>query len=129
MAKRSHCLLIKNERIHIPHVVNVPCPENVVDADDVLMVEAQQDLDFPQCALAVRLMLKRADFLNGYALVCHVVHGRAEQGEHGKEQKTWLMLHNAQYTHTHTPIVVSETGLIMGSERVLQTSSNAMSHM
>lgn len=68
------------ERIHIPHVVNVSCPENVVDADDILMAETQQDLDFPQCALAVRLVLKGADFLDGNALVRHVVQGRAGQG-------------------------------------------------
>lgn len=55
----------------------MPCPENVVDADDILMVETQQDLDFSQRALAVRLVLKRADFLDGYALGCHVVHSRA----------------------------------------------------
>ena len=67
----------KHERIHIPHVVEYPCPENVVDADDILMVETQQDLDFPQCALAVRLVLKRADFLDGYARACHAVHSRA----------------------------------------------------
>lgn len=68
------------QRIHISHVVNVPCPENVVDTDDILMVETQQDLDFPQCALAVRLVLKRADFLDGYSLACHIVQGRAGWG-------------------------------------------------
>lgn len=75
--KCSDTLPLTHKRIHIPHVVNVSCPENVVDADDILMVETQQDLDFPQRALAIRLMLKRADFLDGYALACHVVHSRA----------------------------------------------------
>lgn len=77
MDKCSETRPVKHGRIHIPHVVNVPCPENVVDADDILMVETQQDLDFPQRALAIRLMLKWADFLDGYALVRQVVQGRA----------------------------------------------------
>ena len=77
----------------------MPCPENVVDADDILMVKTQQDLDFPQCALAVRLVLKGADFLDGNALVCHVVQGRAGRG--GK-YKTALILHTAQSSHTMT---------------------------
>lgn len=37
------------------------------------MVEAQQDLDLPQCALAVGLMLEGADFLDGYACLAHMV--------------------------------------------------------
>lgn len=73
----NETLPVKHKRIHIPHVVNVPCSENVVDADDILMVETQQDLDFSQCALAVSLVLKWADFLDGYSLVCHVVQSRA----------------------------------------------------
>lgn len=65
----------------------MPCPENVVDADDILMVETQQDLDFPQRALAVRLVLERADFLDGDALVSHVVQsGAAETGGCGKRK-------------------------------------------
>lgn len=71
----------------------MPCPENVIDADDVLMVKTQQDLDFPQRALAVGLVLKRADFLDGYTLACHVVQGRAAQG---RKHKTVLMLHESQ---------------------------------
>lgn len=69
------------KRIHIPHVVDVPRPEDVVDADDVLVVEAEQDLDLPQCALAVRLVLKGADFLDGDALAGHVIQCRAAGGE------------------------------------------------
>lgn len=72
------------KRIHIPHVVDVPRPQDVVDADDVLMVEAEQDLDLPQRALAVRLVLEGADFLDGDALVGHVIQrgaaGRRERG-------------------------------------------------
>lgn len=61
------------KRIHIPHVVDVPRPQDVVDADDVLVVEAEQDLDLPQRALAVGLVLEGADFLDGDALAGHVV--------------------------------------------------------
>lgn len=72
------------KRIHIPHVVDVPRPQDVVDADDVLVVEAEQDLDLPQRALAVRLVLEGADFLDGDALVGHVIQrgaaGRRERG-------------------------------------------------
>lgn len=55
----------------------MPCPENVVDADDILVVETKQDLDFSQRALAVCLVLEWADFLDGYALACHVIQSRA----------------------------------------------------
>ena len=41
------------------------------------MVEAEQDLDLPQRALAVRLVLKRADLLDGHTAVGHVVQGGA----------------------------------------------------
>lgn len=74
------------KRIHIPHVVDVPRPEDVVDADDVLVVEAEQDLDLPQRALAVRLVLERADFLDGDALAGHVIQRRAAGGE----QVSWV---------------------------------------
>lgn len=73
----------------------MPCPENVIDANDILMVETQQDLDFSQCTLAVCLVLKWADFLDGDTLVCHIIHGRAGQG---RKYKTGLRLHNAQFT-------------------------------
>lgn len=59
------------------------------------MVETQQDLDLPQCALAVCLVLKGADFLDGYALVRHVVQGRAGCGE--ERHKSGLMLHTAVF--------------------------------
>lgn len=73
----------------------MPCPENVIDTNDILMVETQQDLDFSQCALAVCLVLKWADFLDGDTLVCQVVQGRAGQD---RKHKTGLILHSAQFT-------------------------------
>lgn len=69
-----------NTRIHISHVIDVPCPDDVVDPDDVLVVETQQDLDLPQGALAVRLVLERTDLLDGHAFLRHTVHGRADVG-------------------------------------------------
>lgn len=60
------------------------------------MVETQQDLDFPQRALAVRLVLERADFLDGYALACQVVQSRAEKKGYGKRHRTGVRLHTAQ---------------------------------
>lgn len=78
----------------------MPCPENVVDADDILMVEAQQDLDFPQSALTVRLVLKRADFLDGYALACHVVQSRAGWGGCGKEAQNRSHITTLHNSHT-----------------------------
>lgn len=75
-------------------------PQNVVDVDDVLVAEAQQDLDFPQRALAVGLVLERADLLDGDALVLGVIQGRTdpERGEArgvGREQRAGLILHAA----------------------------------
>lgn len=82
-------------------MVKVPRPENIVDADDVLMVETQQDLDFPQRALAIRLVLEGADFLDGYALVRHVVQSRAGwmEGCGKRHRRTDLILHTARFTH------------------------------
>lgn len=76
---------MKQGRIHISHVLDVACPQDVFDPDDVLVVETQQDLDFPQRALAVRLVLKRADFLDGHTTELKVVRGRAEE-ERSKKQ-------------------------------------------
>lgn len=75
-------------------------PQNVVDVDDVLVAEAQQDLDFPQRALAVGLVLERADLLDGDALVLGVIQGRTdpERGEAigvEREQRAGLILHAA----------------------------------
>lgn len=41
------------------------------------MFEAQQDFDLPQGALAVRLVLERADLLDGHAYLVVPVIGRA----------------------------------------------------
>lgn len=53
------------------------------------MLEAQEDLDLSQGALAVRLVLKRADLLDGHAdLVVPVVGGAAPlKGQEKKKQK------------------------------------------
>lgn len=79
----------------------MPRPEDVVDADDVLVVEAQQDLYFPQRALAVGLVLERADLLDGYALAGHVVQSGAgaERGNTG--QASCYTLRDS-LTHTMT---------------------------
>lgn len=53
-------------RIHIFHLVDGGCTDDVVDADDVLMFEAQQDLYLAESALAVCLVLEWADFLYGH---------------------------------------------------------------
>lgn len=83
-----------HQRIHIPHAVNVLCPQNIIDANDILMAETQQDLDFSQRTLAVCLVLKWADFLDGYTLICHIIQSRAGQGGGGKKHRTDLTLHN-----------------------------------
>lgn len=72
-------------RIHIFHLVNGGGTDDVVDADDVLMFEAQQYLDLPQGSLAVGLVLKRADLLDGHTDVAVVVEGGAveEAGQGG----------------------------------------------
>lgn len=56
----------------------MPGSQDVIDADDVLMAKSEQDLDLPQGALAIRLMLERADFLNGHTQLVNVIIGRAE---------------------------------------------------
>lgn len=54
------------KRIHILHLVNGRRTDDVIDTDDILVFEAQKDLDLSQGALAVRLVLKRADLLDGH---------------------------------------------------------------
>lgn len=94
------------ERIHVLHLVNGGRADDVVDPDDVLMLEAQEDLDLPQGALAVRLVLKRADLLDGHAdLVVPVVGGAAslkgEEIKKTKKQQQKLML-SYRFIHSHT---------------------------
>lgn len=65
-------------RIHVLHLVDGGRADDVVDPDDVLVLEAQEDLNLSQGALAVRLVLKRADLLDSNAdLVVPVVGGAA----------------------------------------------------
>lgn len=76
-------------RIHVLHLVDGGRTDDVVDPDDVLVLEAQEDLDLSQGALAVRLVLKRADLLDGHAdLVVPVVCRAASlTGQKNKNQK------------------------------------------
>lgn len=67
------------KRIHILHLVNSRRTDDVIDTDDVLMFEAQKDLDLPQGALAVRLVLKGADLLDGHTDFVVAVIGRTEE--------------------------------------------------
>lgn len=75
-----HSCLNACERIHILHLVDGGCANNVVDSDDVLMFEAQQDFDLSQGALAVRLVLKGADLLDGNTDLVVPVISRARRG-------------------------------------------------
>lgn len=77
----THCHQTQHKRscrIHILHLVDGRRADDVVDSDDVLMLEAQKDLDLSQGALAVRLVFKGADLLNGHADLVVPVVGRAE---------------------------------------------------
>lgn len=65
------------ERIHIFHLVNGWCADDVVYSDDVLMFEAQKDFDLSQGTLAVCLVLKWADLLNSHTYLVVPVIGRA----------------------------------------------------
>lgn len=58
---------VARKRIHVFHLVYGGRTDDVVDADDVLVFEAQQDLYFAESALAVRLVLEWADLLYGHA--------------------------------------------------------------
>lgn len=64
------------KRIHILHLVNGWGTDDVIDTDDVLVFEAQKDLDLSKCALAVRLVLKWADLLDGHTYFVVPVVGR-----------------------------------------------------
>lgn len=64
-------------RIHILHLLDGRCTDNVVDSDNVLVLEAQKDFDLSQGSLAVGLVLKGADLLDGHAYLVLPVVGRA----------------------------------------------------
>ncbi len=72
-------------RIHIPHTLEATSSQDVIDADDVLMTEPQEDFDLPQGALAVGLVFKRTDLLNGYSELIHMIKSWAA----GKEMEGW----------------------------------------
>lgn len=84
------------ERIHVLHLVNGWRADNVVDSDDVLVFEAQEDFDLSQGALAVRLVLKRADLLNGHTDLVVPIISRAG-------------LLKTQSQQLNTDVVISET--------------------
>lgn len=75
------------KRIHVLHLVNGWRANDVVDPDDVLMLEAQEDFDLSQGALAVRLVLKRADLLDGHADLVVPVVGRAASLKRERKKK------------------------------------------
>lgn len=64
-------------RIHILHLLDGRCTDNVVDSDNVLVLEAQKDFDLSQGSLTVGLVLKGADLLDGHAYLVLPVVGRA----------------------------------------------------
>ena len=54
------------DNVDITETVDVDWTEDVADIDDILVLEPVEDLDLPEGSLAVSLMLKRADLLDGY---------------------------------------------------------------
>ena len=53
------------DNVDITETVDVDWTEDVADIDDILVLEPVEDLDLPEGSLAVSLMLKRADLLDG----------------------------------------------------------------
>ena len=53
------------DNVDITETVDVDWTEDVADVDDILVLEPVEDLDLPESSLAVSLMLKRADLLDG----------------------------------------------------------------
>lgn len=89
MRDTRHQQMTRNacERIHVLHLVNGWRANDVIDPDDVLMLEAQEDFDLSQGALAVCLVLKRADLLDGHADLVVPVVGRAASLKREKKKK------------------------------------------
>lgn len=102
LARRGRLLGL---RIHIAHVVNAARSQDVVDANDVLVAEAQQDLDLSQRALAVRLVLKWADLLNGHSELVHVVKSRAKGSRDGGQKERVHSIKRARKVAQMHPIV------------------------
>jgi hypothetical protein len=75
----SRTLVIRERRactfIHILHLVNGRCLDNILDVDDIFMLKSCQNFYLAQGALAEGLMLERRDFLDSDALVRDVVDG------------------------------------------------------
>ena len=102
------------QRIHVPHGLQSAGAQDVVDANDVLVVEAQQDLDLSQRALAIRLVLERADLLDGHAGGGHIVQGRAErwaaecvggrEREAEREEEGWRERERERKLRLHTAL-------------------------
>ncbi|MGV7496105.1 hypothetical protein PJK46_29075, partial [Mycobacterium kansasii] len=61
------CLHEVLNNVNISHGFQGGRSEDVSDAYNILMAESQQDLDLPQRALTVGLMLKGADLLDGHS--------------------------------------------------------------
>ena len=59
------CLHQALDNVDITETVDVDWTEDVADVDDILVLEPVEDLDLPESSLAVSLMLKRADLLDG----------------------------------------------------------------
>lgn len=78
-------------RIHILHLLDGRCTDNVVDSDNVLVLEAQKDFDLSQGSLAVGLVLKGADLLDGHAYLVLPVVGRAVFKKTNKPQNKTKM--------------------------------------
>lgn len=81
------------ERIHVFHMVDDGRADDVVDADDVLVFEAQQDLYLTESALAVRLVLEWADLLYGHAHFIIPIISRAT-----KQINKYNFISNSQYS-------------------------------
>ena len=65
--------------VHVSHLVDGWCPDDVPDVNDIFMPEASQDFDLSQGTLAVGLMFERGDFFDGHFLVSGRVSGRPEK--------------------------------------------------
>lgn len=95
-------------RIHIPHIFDAACPQDVIDAYDVLMTEPQEDFDLPQGALAVGLVFKRTDLLNGHSDLIHIIKSWAAGGRE-RDGGKWGGRIIKKSTHTSLCMYLSRT--------------------